>query len=90
MMKETSKQSRKASFRIDKVRGDLRGKVWYLTCHENGKRLPQIGPDKEQAWQMTRPFNPQQEAHTNTVFIFCDRLGECMFKARKHTVRVKN
>lgn len=37
----------KSSFRIGKVRGDLRGKNWYLTYHENGRRIrPRVGPDR--------------------------------------------
>ena len=70
-MKQSSKQNRKTSFRIGKVRGDLRGKIWYLTYHENGKRLrPKIGPDKEQARQMAARINSQLESHTHSVFNF--------------------
>jgi integrase len=70
-MKQTSKQNRKTSFRIGKIRGDLRGKIWYLTYHENGKRLrPKLGPDKEQARQMAARINSQLESHTHSVFNF--------------------
>ncbi|QGQ25764.1 MULTISPECIES: tyrosine-type recombinase/integrase [Gimesia] len=70
-MKQSSNQNRKATFRIGKVRGDLRGKIWYLTYHENGKRLrPKIGPDKEQARQMAARINSQLESHTHSVFNF--------------------
>ncbi|MCH9775051.1 MAG: tyrosine-type recombinase/integrase [Planctomycetes bacterium] len=70
-MKQSSKQNRKTSFRIGKVRGDLRGKIWYLTYHENGKRLrPKLGPDKEQARQMAARINSQLESHTHSVFNF--------------------
>ncbi|HAJ21487.1 MAG TPA: hypothetical protein DCL95_15740 [Rhodospirillaceae bacterium] len=70
-MKQSSKQNRKTSFRIGKVRGDLRGKIWYLTYHENGKRLrPKIGPDKEEARQMAARINSQLESRTHSVFNF--------------------
>tara|TARA_R110002167_G_scaffold358473_1_gene574567 strand:+ start:48 stop:1421 length:1374 start_codon:yes stop_codon:yes gene_type:complete len=71
MMKQSSKQNRKTSFRIGKVRGDLRGKIWYLTYQENGKRLrPRIGPDKDHARQMAAQINSQLESHTHSVFNF--------------------
>lgn len=70
-MKQSSKQNRKTSFRIGKVRGDLRGKIWYLTYQENGKRLrPRIGPDKDHARQMAAQINSQLESHTHSVFNF--------------------
>lgn len=70
-MKQSSKQNRKTTFRIGKVRGDLRGKIWYLTYHENGKRLrPNIGPDKEEARQMAARINSQLESHTHSIFNF--------------------
>ncbi|MBN70824.1 MAG: hypothetical protein CME32_16275, partial [Gimesia sp.] len=54
-----------------KVRGDLRGKIWYLTYQENGKRLrPRIGPDKDHARQMAAQINSQLESHTHSVFNF--------------------
>ena len=35
----------KGAFRVGRVRADLRGKVWYLACHENGVRhRPRVGP----------------------------------------------
>ncbi|QDT79660.1 hypothetical protein Mal35_31250 [Gimesia maris] len=74
-MKQSSKQNRKTSFQIGKVRGDLRGKIWYLTYLENGKRLrPKIGPDKEEARQMAARNNSQIESHTHSVFNF-DPVG---------------
>ena len=39
------------SFRVGKVRAFLRGKVWYLCYHEQGKRhQPRVGPDREAAY----------------------------------------
>jgi hypothetical protein len=37
-----------SSFRVGKVRADLRGKVCYLTYRENGRRLrPWVGSDRD-------------------------------------------
>jgi hypothetical protein len=42
----------KTSFRIGKVRGDLRGKIWYLTYQENGRRQrPRVNPKLKEAKQ---------------------------------------
>jgi len=70
-MKSKSKKNSQLTFRIGKVRGDLRSHVWYLTYHENGKRLrPRVGADKEMARQMAAQINAQLEAHTFSVFNF--------------------
>jgi integrase len=48
------------SFRIGKVRGYVRGKIWYLCYHESGKRLrPRVGPDREAARQLAAQINAQ-------------------------------
>lgn len=50
------------SFRIGKVRGDLRGRVWYLTYHENGRRMrPRVGCDRDAARQAAAHINAQLE-----------------------------
>jgi integrase len=60
-MKGTSRSSK--SFRIGKVRGDLRGQVWYLTYHENGVRhRPRVGPDRKVAQQLAAQINGQLAA----------------------------
>ena len=42
-----------STFRIGKVRGYRRNKVWYLCYHEQGKRLrPRIGPNVAAARQL--------------------------------------
>ncbi len=70
-MKGKPKKKSLATFRIGKVRGDLRGSIWYLTYHENGKRLrPRVGADKELARQMADRINSQLESHTHSVFNF--------------------
>jgi len=51
-----------ASFRVGKVQGYLRSKIWYLCYHENGKRRrPRIGPAKEAARQLAAQINAQLE-----------------------------
>jgi integrase len=53
--------SRKSkSFRIGKVQGYLRGKVWYLCYHDQGQRhRPRVGPDYEAARQLAAQINGQ-------------------------------
>ena len=42
-----------APFRIGRVRIFLRGRVWYLCYHEQGRRCqPRVGPDRDVARQM--------------------------------------
>ncbi|MCA1693962.1 MAG: hypothetical protein LC749_04080, partial [Actinobacteria bacterium] len=55
-----SKQSN--SFRVGKVRAYLRGDVWYLCYHEEGRRRrPRVGPDREAARQLAAQTNAQLE-----------------------------
>jgi integrase len=49
-----------ASFRVGKVRAYLRGQVWYLCYHENGRRRrPRVGPDRRAAQQLAAQINAQ-------------------------------
>lgn len=53
---------KQASFRIGRVRADRRGRVWYLTYHQDGRRQrPRVGPDRELARQMAAQINSQLE-----------------------------
>ncbi len=64
------KRSRK-SFRIGRVRGDLRGKVWYLTYHENGTRhRPRVGSSKQSARQLAAQINSQLEVGVPAALSF--------------------
>ena len=64
------KHSRK-SFRIGRVRGDLRGKVWYLTYHENGTRhRPRVGSNKQSARQLAAQINSQLEVGVPAALSF--------------------
>jgi integrase len=52
--------SKSRSFRVGKVQAYLRGKVWYLCYHDNGKRRrPRVGSDKEGARQLAAQTNAQ-------------------------------
>jgi integrase len=48
------------AFRVGKVRGYRRNKVWYLCYHEHGKRhRPRVGPDVAAARQLAAQVNAQ-------------------------------
>lgn len=60
------------SFRVGQVRGDLRGRVWYLTYVENGKRLrPRAGRELEEARRLAADINSQIEGGMPSV-LNCD------------------
>jgi hypothetical protein len=49
-----------SAFRIGKVRGYRRNKVWYLCYHEQGKRhRPRVGQDVSAARQLAAQVNAQ-------------------------------
>lgn len=53
-------RTKSVSFRIGKVQGFLRGKVWYLCYHEQGRRRrPRVGPDRQAAKQLAAQINAQ-------------------------------
>ncbi len=59
------------SFRVGRVRGDLRGKVWYLTYFELGqRRRPKVGPDQSAAKQMAAQINAELESGTTATLSF--------------------
>ena len=61
----------KKTFRIGRVRGDLRGKVWYLTYHDQGKRhRPRAGSDLETAKKLAAQINSELESETPTALSF--------------------
>ena len=52
--------AKQTSFRMGKVRGDLRGKIWYLTYQENGRRKrPRVGSELKEAKQVAAQINSQ-------------------------------
>ncbi|MBL8823457.1 MAG: tyrosine-type recombinase/integrase [Planctomycetia bacterium] len=59
------------SFRIGKVQGYLRGSVWYLCYHEQGKRQrPRVGEDVTAARQMAAQINSQLENNIPAALSF--------------------
>jgi integrase len=55
-----SASSKASTFRVGKVRGDLRGRVWYLTYHEHGiRQRPRVGRDLAAAKQLAAQINGQ-------------------------------
>lgn len=49
-------------FRVGRVRGDLRGKIWYLTYYDQGQRhRPRIGSDLDEARRQAAEINAQLE-----------------------------
>ncbi len=91
--------ARASSFRVGKVRADLRGKVLSLTYHENGRRLrTRVGSDRDAARQMAAQVNAQLEVSAPTAFSFesirIDELQrrwldhhEQVLRSSVHTVR---
>jgi len=58
--RKTSKRTQ--SFRIGRVRIYLRGRVWYLSYHEHGKRRqPRVGADRDEAKRLAAEINAQLE-----------------------------
>jgi integrase len=59
------------SFRIGKVHAYLRGRVWYLCFHENGRRhRPRVGPDRNAARQLAAQVNAQLEVGAPAALSF--------------------
>ena len=59
------------SFRVGKVRADLRSKVWYLTYFEDGqRRRPRVGASKDAARQMAAQINSQLEVGAPAALSF--------------------
>ncbi|QDU59929.1 site-specific tyrosine recombinase XerC [Planctomycetes bacterium Pan216] len=67
-----SRTAKKAkSFRVGRVRVYLRGRVWYLCYHEQGKRhQPRIGPERDVARQMAAEINSQLEVGAPSAYGF--------------------
>jgi integrase len=59
------------AFRVGKVRGYLRGRVWYLYYYENGRRRrPRVGPDGDAARQLAAQVNAQVEVGAPAALSF--------------------
>jgi hypothetical protein len=63
--------SKSNSFRIGKVSGYLRGRVWYLCNFENGKRRrPRAGAERDAARQLAAQVNSQLETGAPSALSF--------------------
>ena len=59
------------SFRVGRVRGDLRGRVWYLSYSDQGQRhRPRVGSDRNAARQLAAKINAELEAGVTTTLAF--------------------
>jgi integrase len=59
------------SFRIGKVQAYLRGHIWYLCYHENGRRRrPRVGPNRAAAKQLAAQINAQLEVGAPAALSF--------------------
>jgi hypothetical protein len=75
-------KGKQRSFRIGRVRADLRAKVWYLTYHENGSRhRPRVGPQRETARQLASQINSQLEVGAPSALSF-EPLGVAELQER--------
>jgi integrase len=67
----TPRGKKSPSFRVGRVRAFLRGRVWYLCYHEQGRRhQPRVGPDREAARQLAAEINAQLEVGAPTALGF--------------------
>jgi integrase len=59
------------SFRVGRVLAYLRGRIWYLCYHQDGRRRrPRVGPDREAARRLAAETNAQLEAGAPGVLSF--------------------
>jgi len=62
---------KRGSFRVGRVRADLRGRIWSLCYQENGNRhRPRFGPDREVARQVAAQTNAQIEVGAPALLSF--------------------
>ena len=80
------------SFRVGRVRGDLRGQVWYLTYHENGKRhRSRSGQDLSEAKKLASQINVQLETETPALLSFDSiSIGDLRIRWLEHHEQVHN
>src|SRR3954466_8087876 len=59
------------SFRVGKVQAYLRGQIWYLCYHEQGRRRrPRVGGSREAARQLAAQINAQLEVGAPAALSF--------------------
>ena len=60
-----------SSFRVGKVQGCLRGRIWYLCYHDNRqRRRPRVGPDAGAARRLAAQTNAQLESGDIAILTF--------------------
>ena len=84
--------AKKHSFRVGKVRADLRGQVWYLTYNQDGRRIRRrVSSERSVAQQMAAQINAQIEVSAPTAFSFeairIDELQDRWLKHHEHVLR---
>jgi len=84
--------SSKGSFRVGRVRADLRGSVWYLCYSEHGRRhRPRVGPDRRAARRMAAQINAQLESGAPAALSFepigIDELQRRWLANHEHVLR---
>src|SRR3954467_6276795 len=59
------------SFRVGRVKGYLRGRIWYLQYHDNAqRRRPRVGPDLLAARRLAAQTNAQLESGDVALLTF--------------------
>lgn len=59
------------TFRMGRVKGYLRGRVWYLCYFENGqRRRPRVGPELDAARRLAAQVNAQLDSGAATALSF--------------------
>lgn len=70
-MPRATTSSSRSSFRMGRVQGYLRGRVWYLCYHENGqRRRPRVGRSLEAARRVAAQTNAQLESGDAAMLTF--------------------
>lgn len=85
-----SRTARKGSeFRVGRVKGYVRGRVWYLCYFEQGKRRrPRVGPDLEAARQLADQINGQLETGAPSALSH-ENIGIPQLRDRVRTAPVR-
>ena len=81
-----------STFRVGRVSAQLRGRIWYLCYHQDGRRYrPRVGPDRQAARQLAAQVNAQLEVHAPTALsyepIAIPALREQWLSHHEHVLR---
>jgi len=80
------------SFCVGRVRSYLRGRIWYLCYHENGRRRrPRVGSDATAARKLAAQINAQLETGARTALSFepitVEELRQRWLEHHEHVLR---